>query len=108
VVVLLGLLAGCSSIDAALSRDWAVVIFKQNANVTELLQVRAACAHLPNVVLQAPPSGKNPLTAIYALRYDTSNASPADIVRLRDCLQRFKSVAGVTFQNALPPGTDGG
>jgi hypothetical protein len=108
MIVLLSLLAGCSSIDAALSRDWAVVIFKQDANVTELLQVRAACAHLPNVVLQAPPSGQDPLTAIYALRYDTSKASPADIVKLRDCLQRFNSVAGVTFQNALPPGTDGG
>jgi hypothetical protein len=107
MAVLLFTLAGCSSIDAALSPDWAVVIFNKNANVTELLHVRAACAHLPNVVVQAPPSGQDPLTAIYALRYDTSKASPADIVRLRDCLQRFRSVAGVNFQNTLPQ-PDGG
>ncbi len=104
MTVLVGLLAGCGTVDAALRQDFAVVIFKQNANVNELLQVRHACAHLPGAVLQAPPSGQDPLTAIYALRYDTSTATPADIAALHSCLQRFKSVAGVEFQNQQPGG----
>jgi hypothetical protein len=42
---------------------------------------------------------------MYAVTYRTDNASDANLAQLQKCLQRFKSVAGIDFEDS---GSDGG
>jgi hypothetical protein len=90
-------LAGCSKFNAALGQRWATVNFKANTSIATLLQVRAACSHIPNVHAEALPRKQTPATMIYALTYRTDNASDANLAQLQVCLTRFPSVAGIQF-----------
>lgn len=98
-------LSGCSKFDAALGQQWATVNFKANTPEATVLQVRAACSHIPNVQAKAMPRQKHPQTAMYAVTYQTTNASDANVAQLQQCLQRFPSVAGIEFGDS---GDDGG
>ena len=98
-------LSGCSKFDAALGQQWATVNFKANTPVATVLQVRAACSHIPNVHANAMPRQQDPETAMYAVTYQTTKASDANIAQLQQCLQRFPSVAGIEFGDS---GDDGG
>jgi hypothetical protein len=93
-------LAGCAKFDAALGQQWATVSFKPNTSVATLLKVRAACSHIPNVRAQALPKKQNPETMVYALTYRTDHASDANLAQLQQCLQKFRSVAGINFQDS--------
>ncbi|HEV2242422.1 MAG TPA: hypothetical protein VGR98_15370 [Streptosporangiaceae bacterium] len=90
-------MAGCSKFDAALGQRWATVNFKPDTSIATLLEVRAACSHIPNVRVQALPRKQTPATMIYALTYRTDNASDANLAQLQQCLTRFPSVAGIQF-----------
>jgi hypothetical protein len=93
-------LAGCAKFDAALGQQWAVVHFKSNTSVATLLKVRSVCSHVPNVHAEQLPKVRTPATMIYALRYQTDNASDANLAALQECLQRFPSVAGIDFEDS--------
>ncbi len=97
-------LTGCSQVDAALSQQWAVVNFKPTTTVSYLIMVRQACSHVPNVRPLAPSSASSGLLAAYSVRYQTSNATSANLVALKACLQRFSAVSGVSFRDAASKG----
>jgi hypothetical protein len=101
-------LAGCSGVDAALSKQWAVVNFHTDTQVSTLIQVRAACSHVPNVrPLPASESGASAagdVNATYSVRYEVSHASAANLEALRTCVERFSSVAGIAIQDVANQG----
>lgn len=98
-------LAGCAKFDAALGQQWATVDFKAATPAATVLQVRAACSHVPNVHAKPVPRGVNPAITMYTLTYSTTNASDANLAQLQQCLQHFPSVTGIEFGDA---GEDGG
>ena len=98
-------LSACSKFDAALGQQWATVSFKDNTPVATVLKVRAACSHIPNVHPEALPDQYNSETLMYDVTYQTNNASNANLAQLEICLQRFPSVAGVSFQDAGDEGS---
>jgi hypothetical protein len=91
--------------DAALAQQWMVVDFGPGTSVATALQVRAACSHIDNAPPLALPAKRSVATVVYGIRYDTTNASPANIAELQTCLQKFPSVQGVTPQDT---GDEGG
>jgi hypothetical protein len=93
-------LAGCAKFDSALGQQWATVDFKPNTSIATLLQVRAACSHIPNVQAEALPRKQTVDNMMYALTYRTDNASDANLAQLQECLQRFPSVQGIDFEDS--------
>jgi hypothetical protein len=85
-------MAGCSKMDSALDQQWIVVNFAPNTTITTALQVRAACSHIPNVPPLPLPAKHDVLDIMYGIRYDTTNASPAEVSQLQVCLNKFSPV----------------
>lgn len=92
-------LTGCAKIDAALAQQWMVANFSPGTPVATALQVRAACSHIQNAPPVALPAHRTAATVIYDIRFNTTNASPANVAELQTCLERFPSVRGVTPQD---------
>ncbi|HTP17463.1 MAG TPA: hypothetical protein VMK13_16730 [Streptosporangiaceae bacterium] len=97
-------LAGCGQMDAALSQQAAVVTFRASTSVAAVLQVRQACSHVPNVKAAPIKRTETALDVINALRYNTSNASDANLAELQQCLQKFPSVQGIDFSDVSDNG----
>lgn len=104
-VAALGGVAGCAKFNSSLGQQWATVSFKPDTSAPTVLQVRAACSHVPNVRAEALPRQRDPDTLMYSVTYRTDNASDANLAQLQQCLERYPSVAGVNFQDA---GDEGG
>lgn len=96
--------AGCARMDAALGKQWVVVVFQQNTPVPEMLHVRQACSHVPNVRMSPLPAKPSQANMVDTIRYDTTNASLANITQLQQCLRGFKNVAGMSLQDATDMG----
>jgi hypothetical protein len=97
-------LAGCAKMNAALSQQWIDVSFKPGTSVTEVLRIRAACSHVPNVTA-APLHRKLPaIDIVNSVRYDTSKATNANVAELSQCLAKFPAAAGVTPQDSTDNG----
>jgi hypothetical protein len=103
--VLVATLAGCAKMDAALSQQWMAVQFSPNTTTATVLHVRAACSHIQNAPAMALPTKRSPINMMYGVRYDTTNASPANLSQLQTCLQQFKSVLGVNNETAGDEGS---
>ncbi len=103
--VLAATLAGCAKMDAALSQQWMSVQFSPNTPTATVLHVRAACSHIQNAPPMALPTKRSPINVMYGVRYDTTNASPANLSQLQTCLQQFKSVLGVNNETAGDEGS---
>ena len=94
-------LAGCARFDAALGQRQAVVTFTTSATKAQKLNVRSACATVPNVTPQAVPSGGSSPYALQELTFEIDHASDANVAQLEKCLNRFPAVvAGVTLQDS--------
>jgi hypothetical protein len=91
--------------DAALSQQWMTVQFAPNTSLTAALHVRAACSHIQNVPPMALPAQRTQINTMYGVRFNTTNASPANLAQLQTCLQQFKSVLGVNPQSAGDEGS---
>jgi len=91
--------------DAALSQQWITVQFTSNTSMATELHVRASCSHVQNAPPMALPNKKSMITTMYGVRFDTTNASPANLAQLQTCLQQFKSVLGVNSQSAGDEGS---
>ena len=91
--------------NAALSQQWMVVNFGPGTPVATALQVRAACSHIQNAPPLALPAKRTAATTIYDIRFNTTNASPANVAELQTCLQKFPSVQGVTPQDTADQGS---
>lgn len=103
IVAVLGL-AGCAKMDAALAQQWMVVNFSPDTTPATALHVRAACSHIHNVPPMALPEKRTPAAVVYGIRFDTTNASPANVAELQTCLQKYPSVRGVTPQDTADQG----
>ncbi len=90
--------------DAALSKQWMVVDFGPSTTIATALHVRAACSHIQNAPPMSLPATHSVINIMYGVRFDTTNASPANLAELQTCLQKFKSVAGV---NPMDTGDEG-
>jgi len=91
--------------DAALSQQWMTIQFTPSTTVATALHVRSACSHIQNVTPMALPGKQSLIPTMGGVRFDTTNASPANLAQLQTCLQQFKSVLGVNAQSA---GDEGG
>ena len=97
--------SGCSSIDKALGQTQALVSFQDGTSNAARMQVRAACGKLPNVTPAPLPSGVPLSQSLAQVVFDVSNASVADKARLQVCLSKYKSVAGLDFQDSTDMGS---
>ena len=98
-------LTGCSQMDAALSKQWMVVDFNPSTSIGTVLHVRTACSHVQNAPPMALPAKHSVINIMYGVRFDTTNASPADLAQLQTCLGKFKSVAGLDQEDAGEEGS---
>jgi hypothetical protein len=103
--MLSAVLAGCGQMNAALDKQWMTVDFSPDTSIATALHVRAVCSHIQNVPPLALPAKHSVINMMYGVRFDTTNASPADLSRLQTCLQQFKSVQGVNPQDAGDEGS---
>jgi hypothetical protein len=102
---LIVVLGGCAKMDAALDKTWVVVNFKPNTTLPVLEKVRTACSHVPNVRAEALPTQHTVINLMSGVRYDTTNATDANVAELQECLQKFSSVQGFTPEDT---GDEGG
>jgi hypothetical protein len=89
--------AGCASFDATFGQRDAVVQFQPQTTNAARLKVRAACAHLPHATPEPLPTGQPATSLSYDVRYRVDKATDGDLARLQQCLQKFRSVAGIEF-----------
>ncbi len=77
-----------------------------STSVATALHVRAACSHIQNAPPLALPGKLSVINILYGVRYDTTNASPANESQLQTCLQKFGSVVqGLDPENAGDEGS---
>lgn len=81
--------------DASLGQQWLAVDFGPHTTAATALQVRTACSKIANAPPIALPAHYKPVDVVYDVRYNTTNASPANIAELQTCLQHYKAVTGV-------------
>jgi hypothetical protein len=94
-----GLLAGCAKMDAALGQQWLTVQLSPNTTLAAAKHLTAACSHIRGV----RPEAVKPTSAgrvVGSIRFNSTNASDADLARLQQCLQRFHAVQGFTVNEA--------
>jgi hypothetical protein len=89
-------LTGCSSMDAALGQQWVDVTFKPSTTVAMIQKVRATCSHVANVTAYPLPKKHTVLNLMAGVRFNTTNASDANVAQLQQCVQKFTSVQGFT------------
>jgi hypothetical protein len=87
--------SGCSQFTKALGQQEEVVIFQSNTPNSVRLQVRAACSHVPQAVVEPLPTDHKVSDQLYNVRYQVGSASTAELARLQQCLSRFRSVVGL-------------
>jgi hypothetical protein len=97
--------AGCGSVDAALSRQWATVNFRPDTTASVITAAGRACGREPGVRPAPVPAVPGTAAAPASLRYDVSGATAADLIRFRKCLTGFSdAVLGVSLKDAASQG----
>jgi hypothetical protein len=87
--------AGCSQFNKALGQQEEVVIFQSNTPNSVRLQVRTACSHVPQAVVEPLPTDHMASDQLYNVRFQVGSASTANLAKLQQCLSRFRSVVGL-------------
>jgi hypothetical protein len=87
-------LAGCAKFNEALSQRWVDVSFRAGTTVAQVKQVRAACAHVPNVTVQQIRRNQPAIDITAGLRFNTTNASDANVAQLQMCVSKFPAAVG--------------
>jgi hypothetical protein len=90
---------------AALDKQWMVVDFSPGTPTATALHVRLACSRIQNTPPMPLPSQRTVVAIMYGVRFDTTNASPANLAELQTCLQKFPSVQGVEPESAGDEGS---
>jgi outer membrane murein-binding lipoprotein Lpp len=91
-----GLLGGCASMSSALGQQWVDVQLASNTTMASAQQLSSACSHVPGIHAdRVRPTA--PGAVVDSVRFDTTQASDADMARLQRCLQRFPVVQGLTI-----------
>ncbi len=94
-----GLVSGCARFNAALGQQWVVVQLAANTSVATARQVTTACSHVPGM-RAAAVRPTSPGGYVGSVRFNATTANDADMARLQQCLQRFRSVQGLTLTDA--------
>ena len=89
-------LGGCASMSETLGQSWVDVTFKPDTTVTQIQKVRSACSHVHNVTAYPLPKKHTVLNLMAGVRFNTTEASDANVAQLQQCVQRFRSVQGFT------------
>ncbi|HUN36855.1 MAG TPA: hypothetical protein VMU95_33070 [Trebonia sp.] len=97
-------ITGCASIDKQLGQQQAVVSFQDGTSNTVRLQVRSACGKLPNVSPVPLPAGVPLSESLSQVTFNVTSADDAQQARLQECLAKFKSVAGLDFEDSTDMG----
>lgn len=89
---------GCAKFDKALGQQWIDVTFAPNTTVATVKHITSVCSHVSNMHLEGPVK---PTTAqanvVGSVRYNSTNASVAQVALLEQCLGKFPaSVQGFT------------
>ena len=90
-----GLLGGCAQMSSALGQQWVDVQLASSTTMAAAQQVTSGCSHLPGIHAD-PVRPTAPGGVVDSVRFDTTQASDADMARLQRCLQRFPVVQGLT------------
>jgi len=98
--------AGCGSVDAALSRQWATVNFRPDTAAAVIAAAGRTCGGEPGVRPAAAPVVPGTASAPSSVRYDVSHASAADLAALQQCLVAHfpGSVLGVSLKDVANRG----
>lgn len=88
--------SGCAKFDAALGQQWIAVQFSATTTVTQLQHIRSTCSHVPNITAYPFPKQHTVINMMNSVRYNTDNATDANVAQLEECLQRFPQVQGIT------------
>jgi len=97
-------LAGCAKFNEALSQRWVDVSFRAGTTVAQVKQVRAACSHVPNVTVQKIQRNQPEIDIVQGLRFNTTNASDANVAPLQVCVSKFPAAVGFNPQDASDSG----
>ena len=97
-------LAGCAKFTEALSQRWVDVSFRAGTTVAQVKQVRAACAHVPNVTVQQIRRNQPAIDITAGLRFNTTNASDANVAQLQMCVSKFPAAVGFDTGDASDSG----
>ena len=89
-------LTGCAKLDATLDKTWVDVTFKPSTSLSGIEKVRSACSHVPNVRPYPLPKQHTELNLMAGVRFNTTNATDAQVSELQECVQKFSSVQGFT------------
>jgi len=97
-LVLAGVVGGCAQFDKQLGQQWIEVTFAPNTSVATAKHITSVCSHVPNLPLEGPVK---PTTAqagvVGSVRYNSTNATDAQVARLEQCLGKFPAtVQGFT------------
>lgn len=98
-------LAGCAKFSEALSQRWVDVSFRAGTTVSQVKQIRAACSHVPNVTVQPIHRDQPAIDITAGLRFNTTNASDANVAQLQMCVSRFPAAVGFNPQDAGDSGS---
>jgi hypothetical protein len=93
--------AGCSQVDAALSKQWASVVFRRGTPPSDLATVFASCGHLKGLHVREVRSGAGTVTGI-SVHGPAGRFTSHDLTELYGCLQRFPAVTGVAMKQVKP------
>lgn len=101
-IALAGAAGGCAQFDKQLGQQWIEVTFTPNTSVATARHITSACSRIPNVHLEGPVK---PTTAqagvVGSVRYDSTNATDAQVALLEQCLGKFPaSIQGFTQMDA--------
>ena len=97
-------LAGCAKFNQALSQRWVDVSFRAGTTVSQVKQIRAACSHVPNVTVQPIHRNQPTIDIVQGLRFNTTNASDANVAQLQVCVSKFPAAVGFNPQDASDSG----
>jgi hypothetical protein len=93
MILLITGIAGCAKFTAALGQQWIEVTFAPNTSVATAKHVTSVCSHVPNLRLEGPVK---PTTAqqgvVGSVRYNSTNATDAQLALLENCLSRFPAI----------------
>jgi hypothetical protein len=97
-VALTGVVGGCAQFDKQLGQQWIEVTFAPNTSVATAKHITSVCSHVPNLPLigQVKPTTAQ-AGVVDSVRYNSTNATVAQVARLEQCLNKFPaSVQGFT------------
>src|SRR5215472_10037194 len=81
---------GCAQFDKQLGQQWIEVTFVPNTSLATARHITSVCSHVPNVHLegQVKPTTAQP-GVVGSVRYDSTNATVAQVALLEQCLGKF-------------------